>query len=116
MIAPAHFASTFPLIFPSSFLLPNRTQRAFSSSGAVRAVDSDSASATAAEREVKVMETHIPVEVQEQRVTPLLQSVLVLACLAITPALKQIPTSVLWGESGFNALSFRFGMRSSAAL
>lgn len=40
---------------------------------------------------------HIRLQVREQRVTNLLQSILVAICLAITPAIKQIPTGVLWG-------------------
>lgn len=36
-------------------------------------------------------------QVREQRVSNLLQSLLVAACLGITPAIQQIPTGVLWG-------------------
>jgi hypothetical protein len=38
------------------------------------------------------------VQVREQRVSNLLQSLLVAACLGITPAIQQIPTGVLWGH------------------
>ena len=39
----------------------------------------------------------IPYEVAEQRLSGLMQSLLVAACLAITPLLKFIPEAVLWG-------------------
>lgn len=41
----------------------------------------------------------VPVHVYEQRVSGLLQSLGVGACLAAMPAIRQIPTAVLWGES-----------------
>ncbi|GAQ87198.1 anion exchanger family protein [Klebsormidium nitens] len=93
-----------PMHTKSLATLKRQINRAALRKRAVRAVDSDGPSETDAEREAKVMETHIPVEVKEQRVTPLLQSALVLACLAITPALRQIPTSVLWGFFAYMAL------------
>jgi hypothetical protein len=40
---------------------------------------------------------HMHSQVREQRVSNLLQSLLVAACLGITPAIQQIPTGVLWG-------------------
>ncbi|KAI8472029.1 MAG: putative boron transporter [Monoraphidium minutum] len=46
----------------------------------------------------------LPVEVNEQRVSGLLQSLLVAACLALTPAIKLVPTAVLWGYFWFMAL------------
>lgn len=39
----------------------------------------------------------MPYEVAEQRWSGLIQSLLVAACLAITPLLKFIPEAVLWG-------------------
>lgn len=47
---------------------------------------------------------HLQPVVQEQRVSNLLQSLLVAACLGATPAIKQIPTSALWGYFAFMAL------------
>lgn len=46
----------------------------------------------------------IPVRVIEQRVSGLLQSLGVGVLLAITPAIRQIPTAVLWGFFAFMAL------------
>jgi hypothetical protein len=46
----------------------------------------------------------LPVEVQEQRLSNLLQSVMVLCCIAAMPLLKKIPTSVLWGYFAFMAI------------
>ncbi|KAL1818442.1 hypothetical protein ACET3Z_013311 [Daucus carota] len=46
----------------------------------------------------------LPVEVKEQRLSNLLQAVLVLCCLAAMPLLKMIPTSVLWGYFAFMAI------------
>jgi len=43
-------------------------------------------------------------QVREQRVSNLLQSLLVAACLAATPAIQQIPTGVLWGYFIFMAV------------
>ena len=40
----------------------------------------------------------VPVRVYEQRVSGLAQSLGVGACLAAMPAIRQIPTAVLWGE------------------
>lgn len=48
-------------------------------------------------------EAHAPVQVAEQRVSGLLQSLMVAACLGATPAIKQIPTGVLWGYFLFMA-------------
>jgi hypothetical protein len=42
--------------------------------------------------------------VREQRVSNLLQSLLVAACLGLTPAIQQIPTGVLWGYFIFMAV------------
>ncbi|KAI5078827.1 hypothetical protein GOP47_0006880 [Adiantum capillus-veneris] len=46
----------------------------------------------------------LPVEVKEQRLSNLLQSVMVAGCLAAMPILKKIPTSVLWGYFAFMAI------------
>lgn len=43
----------------------------------------------------------VKLEVSEQRISNLLQSLGVGICLAITPAIKQIPTAVLWGYFAF---------------
>lgn len=53
------------------------------------------------ERDVDML---LPVEVKEQRLSNLLQSLLVAACVAAMPILKRIPTSVLWGYFAFMAL------------
>ncbi|KAH9313844.1 hypothetical protein KI387_022471, partial [Taxus chinensis] len=46
----------------------------------------------------------LPVEVKEQRLSNLLQSLMVGSCLGAMPVLKQIPTSVLWGYFAFMAI------------
>ncbi|KAF4349004.1 hypothetical protein F8388_008959 [Cannabis sativa] len=46
----------------------------------------------------------LPVEVKEQRLSNLLQSVMVGCCVAAMPILKKIPTSVLWGYFAFMAI------------
>eukprot|EP01018_Ginkgo_biloba_P009621 Gb_40707 [translate_table: standard] len=46
----------------------------------------------------------LPVEVKEQRVSNLLQSAMVVSCVAAMPILKKIPTSVLWGYFAFMAI------------
>ncbi|KAL1371610.1 hypothetical protein HN51_001844 [Arachis hypogaea] len=46
----------------------------------------------------------LPVEVKEQRLSNLLQAMLVVACVAAMPLLKKIPTSVLWGYFAFMAI------------
>eukprot|EP00891_Asterochloris_glomerata_P004773 jgi/Astpho2/4773/fgenesh1_pm.00067_%23_74_t len=50
------------------------------------------------------LDSFLPTEVQEQRMSGLIQSLLCAACLAITPLLKYVPTSVLWGYFSFMAL------------
>lgn len=52
----------------------------------------------------KHIEAHLPVRVNEQRVTNLLQSLLVGACLGAMPVIKMIPTSVLWGYFAYMAI------------
>lgn len=44
------------------------------------------------------------VEVKEQRLSNLLQAVMVAGCVAAMPLLKKIPTSVLWGYFAFMAI------------
>lgn len=46
----------------------------------------------------------LPVEVKEQRLSNLLQALMVGACVAAMPFLKKIPTSVLWGYFAFMAI------------
>ncbi|KAK4795211.1 hypothetical protein SAY86_013205 [Trapa natans] len=46
----------------------------------------------------------LPVEVKEQRLSNLLQSLMVGSCVGAMPLLKKIPTSVLWGYFAFMAI------------
>ncbi|XP_068661629.1 probable boron transporter 2 isoform X2 [Aristolochia californica] len=46
----------------------------------------------------------LPVEVKEQRLSNLLQSVMVGGCVAAMPFLRKTPTSVLWGYFAFMAI------------
>ncbi|WIA09994.1 hypothetical protein OEZ85_010206 [Tetradesmus obliquus] len=46
---------------------------------------------------------YLQLQVREQRVTNLLQSLLLAVCLGITPAIQAIPTAVLWGYFIFMA-------------
>ncbi|GMH01274.1 hypothetical protein Nepgr_003113 [Nepenthes gracilis] len=46
----------------------------------------------------------LPVEVKEQRLSNLLQALMVGGCVAAMPILKKIPTSVLWGYFAFMAI------------
>ncbi|KAF5934772.1 hypothetical protein HYC85_025901 [Camellia sinensis] len=52
----------------------------------------------------KHIDAHLPVRVNEQRLSNLLQSLLVGASLLAMPAIKMIPTSVLWGYFAYMAL------------
>ncbi|KAJ1420841.1 Bicarbonate transporter, C-terminal [Sesbania bispinosa] len=52
----------------------------------------------------KEIDDLLPVEVKEQRVSNLLQSLMVGGCVAAMPFLKMIPTSVLWGYFAFMAI------------
>ncbi|KAJ0987941.1 hypothetical protein J5N97_006297 [Dioscorea zingiberensis] len=52
----------------------------------------------------KHIDAHLPVRVNEQRVSNLLQSLLVGACLGAMPIIKKIPTSVLWGYFAYMAI------------
>lgn len=46
----------------------------------------------------------LPIEVKEQRLSNLLQSILVGLCVAAMPVLRRIPSSVLWGYFAFMAV------------
>ncbi|KAJ4712343.1 Boron transporter [Melia azedarach] len=46
----------------------------------------------------------LPVEVKEQRLSNLLQALMVGGCVAAMPLLKKIPTSVLWGYFAYMAI------------
>jgi hypothetical protein len=46
----------------------------------------------------------LPVEVKEQQLSNLLQSLMVVGCLAAMPIIRKIPTSVLWGYFAFMAI------------
>ncbi|XP_038905775.1 boron transporter 1-like [Benincasa hispida] len=52
----------------------------------------------------KEIDDLLPVEVKEQRVSNLLQAIMVGGCVAAMPVLKKIPTSVLWGYFAFMAI------------
>ncbi|KAM7253817.1 hypothetical protein ACFE04_031499 [Oxalis oulophora] len=52
----------------------------------------------------KHIDAYLPVRVNEQRLSNLLQSLLVLGSVFAMPALKQIPTSVLWGYFAYMAI------------
>lgn len=47
---------------------------------------------------------YLKLQVKEQRLSGLLQSMLVFACLAITPIIQKIPKSVLWGYFAYMAI------------
>ena len=52
----------------------------------------------------KYVDLLLPVEAKEQRLSNLLQSLLVGGCIAAMPVLRRIPTAVLWGYFAFMAL------------
>ena len=52
----------------------------------------------------KHIDAYLPVRVNEQRVSNLLQSFLVAASVFAMPAIKKIPTSVLWGYFAYMAI------------
>ncbi|WOK93921.1 boron transporter 4-like isoform X2 [Canna indica] len=52
----------------------------------------------------KQIDAHLPVRVNEQRVSNLLQSLLVGGCIGAMPVIKEIPTSVLWGYFAYMAV------------
>eukprot|EP00210_Caulerpa_lentillifera_P006638 g6341.t1 len=54
--------------------------------------------------DVPITTTQTSVEVKEQRLSNLIQSLLVAVCLGLTPVLQKIPKSVLWGYFGYMAI------------
>lgn len=52
----------------------------------------------------KHIDAHLPVRVNEQRLSNLLQSLLVGACVGAMPIIKMIPSSVLWGYFAYMAI------------
>uniref|UniRef100_A0A452Y4R2 Bicarbonate transporter-like transmembrane domain-containing protein n=1 Tax=Aegilops tauschii subsp. strangulata TaxID=200361 RepID=A0A452Y4R2_AEGTS len=52
----------------------------------------------------KHLEAYLPVRVNEQRVSNLLQSLLVVGCIGVVPVIQKIPTSVLWGYFGYMSI------------
>ena len=46
----------------------------------------------------------LPIEVKEQRLSNLLQSLMVGGCVGMMPVIKKIPSSVLWGYFAFMAI------------
>ncbi|KAM3308108.1 boron transporter 4-like isoform X1 [Capsicum chacoense] len=52
----------------------------------------------------KHIDVYLPVRVNEQRVSNLLQSLLVAASVCAMPVIKKIPTSVLWGYFAYMAI------------
>ncbi|CAN4114119.1 unnamed protein product [Withania somnifera] len=52
----------------------------------------------------KYIDAYLPVRVNEQRVSNLLQSLLVAASVGAMPVIKKIPTSVLWGYFAYMAI------------
>ncbi|XP_076893811.1 putative boron transporter 7 [Bidens hawaiensis] len=52
----------------------------------------------------KHIDAYLPVRVNEQRVSNLLQSILVAASICAMPVIKLIPTSVLWGYFAYMAI------------
>lgn len=52
----------------------------------------------------KHIDAHLPVRVNEQRVTNLLQSLLVGVAVCAIPVIKKIPTSVLWGYFAYMSI------------
>ncbi|XP_020583709.1 probable boron transporter 7 isoform X2 [Phalaenopsis equestris] len=57
----------------------------------------------------KHIDAHLPVRVNEQRVTNLCQSLLVGVCLGAVPLIRKIPTSVLWGFFAYMAVDSLLG-------
>lgn len=51
----------------------------------------------------KHIDAHLPVRVNEQRVSNLLQSLLIGLAVFAMPVIKKIPTSVLWGYFAYMA-------------
>lgn len=50
------------------------------------------------------IDAYLPVRVNEQRVSNLLQSLLLAASISAMPLIKLIPTSVLWGYFAYMAI------------
>ncbi|MBD4021984.1 hypothetical protein GUI04_24055, partial [Xanthomonas citri pv. citri] len=50
------------------------------------------------------IDAHLPVRVNEQRVSNLLQSLLLAGSICAMPLIKLIPTSVLWGYFAYMAI------------
>ena len=46
----------------------------------------------------------VPLHVKEQRLSNLIQALLIGACVAATPVVRRIPKSVLWGYFAYMAL------------
>jgi hypothetical protein len=46
----------------------------------------------------------LPVRVKEQRMSNLVQSLLVGICVAVMPVIKKVPTSILWGYFAYMAI------------
>ncbi|XP_042061887.1 boron transporter 4-like isoform X1 [Salvia splendens] len=57
----------------------------------------------------KLIDKHLPVRVNEQRLSNLLQSLLVGALVCSMPLIKRIPTSVLWGYFAYMAIDSLLG-------
>ncbi|EEE62518.1 hypothetical protein OsJ_17316 [Oryza sativa Japonica Group] len=52
----------------------------------------------------KHIEAYLPVRVNEQRVSNLLQSLLIAGCVGVMPIIQKIPTSVLWGYFAYMSI------------
>ena len=52
----------------------------------------------------KHVDAYLPVRVNEQRVSNLLQSLLIAGCIGVTPLSQKIPTSVLWGYFAYMSI------------
>ncbi|AQK92713.1 Boron transporter 4 [Zea mays] len=52
----------------------------------------------------KHVDAYLPVRVNEQRVSNLLQSLLIAGCIGVTPLIQKIPTSVLWGYFAYMSI------------
>lgn len=52
----------------------------------------------------KCLDLHLPIRVNEQRLSNFLQSILVAVALCAMPVIKMIPTSVLWGYFAYMAI------------
>jgi len=52
----------------------------------------------------KHVDAYLPVRVNEQRVSNLLQSLLVIGAVFALPVIKLIPTSLLWGYFAYMAI------------